>query len=75
MTQLTDVISDSTNCYPFHNVANDEFVTLKPGFHMVVNMSQQCRNCRRDRLFPYLYNIYDTVTTHLRPYGNQALDL
>ena len=29
MTQLSDVISDSTNCYPFHNVANDDFETLR----------------------------------------------
>ena len=29
MTQLSDVISDSTNCYPFYNVANDDFETLR----------------------------------------------
>ena len=28
MTQLSDVISDSTNCYPFYNVTNDDFETL-----------------------------------------------
>ena len=25
MTQLSDVISDSTNCYPFYSVTNDDF--------------------------------------------------
>ena len=29
MTQLSDVISDSTNCYPFYTVANDDFETLR----------------------------------------------
>ena len=28
MAQLSDVISDSTNCYPFYNVTNDDFETL-----------------------------------------------
>ena len=32
-----------------------------------------CRKCRRDRERVYLYDSYDTVTTCLRPYGNQAL--
>ena len=32
-----------------------------------------CRKCRRDQERVYLYDSYDTVTTCLRPYGNQAL--
>ena len=45
-------------------------IFLKPGFHMVVNVSRLCRKCRRDRVRVYLDDTCDTVATRSRPYGN-----